>query len=173
MLYRTLLMFGFLLSALGCNAQPIPERLKTTYEPLNTKLSKMLSVDKFTISPAEAQQLDQPVYLDAREVSEYETSHLPGAKMLGFNKPDFQVLNQLDKNQNIVVYCTIGYRSEKMVARLRKRGFTNVYNLYGSIYAWSLSGFPLEDKEGKPTKMVHTYNKKWGTYFPHDELEVY
>lgn len=164
---------GLLLSVLGCQAQPAPERLQTPYAPLNDKLSKMVTPDSLAISPQEAQKLDEPIYLDAREKAEYDVSHLPDALRIGFDAPKFKILRELDKSRPVVVYCTIGYRSEKMAAKLRKRGFKKVYNLYGSIYAWSLAGLPLEDAKGKPTEMIHTYNKAWGSYFPDEEKKTY
>lgn len=173
MVTRFFSVFGLLFSVLGCHAQPPPERLATSYPPLNEKLSKMVTPDTLAISPTEAQRLNDPIYLDAREVEEYEVSHLPDAIRLGYDAPDYKLVDDLDKSRPVVVYCTIGYRSEKMAAKLRKRGFTRVYNLYGSIYAWSLDGFPLEDSEGNSTEMIHTYNEKWGKYFPDDSKKVH
>lgn len=157
----------------SCQAQPVPDRLETSYKPLNKKLAKTISADQYAISAPEAKELNNPLFLDARETAEYQVSHLPGARMIGYNKPDFSILNDIDKKRPVVVYCTIGYRSERMANDLRKKGFSNVYNLYGSIYAWRLAGFPLEDAEGNPTEKVHTYDKKWGTYFPDDANEVH
>ena len=38
-----------------------------------------------------------------------------------------------DKNKPIVVYCTTGFRSEEAYKKLKKIGYTNVYNLYGGL----------------------------------------
>lgn len=173
---RTLLSvitISLALSCVSCQADAVPARLQTPYAPLNDKLSRTIRADEYAISPTEAQVLTNPIYLDAREAAEYQISHLPGALRIGYDRPDFSTVAQLDKDRPIVVYCTIGYRSERMVQRLKAKGFQQVYNLYGSIYAWSLAGLPLENQAGMATKKIHTYNRKWGTYFPHDELEVY
>lgn len=151
---------------LGCQPQVVPERLRTNFLPLDSKLAQMLTPDALAISPTEAQSLSNPIYLDAREVEEYRVSHLPGSLRIGYDSPDFSLLSTLDKNRPIVVYCTIGYRSERMAQQIRKRGFTQVYNLYGSIYAWDLADYPLQNADGKPTKKVHTYNKKWSSFYP-------
>lgn len=166
-----LLFFVFL--GLGCQHQPVPERLKTSYAPLNEKLAGMILADEHAISPMEARSLDNPVFLDARETEEYAISHLPGARRIGYDDPNFSILDEVDRSRPLVVYCTVGYRSERMANKLRDRGFSRVYNLYGSIYAWSLAGFPLEDKQGQPTEVVHTYNRKWGSYFPDDKPKTY
>ena len=132
-----------LLSGLNCRSQEVPERLLTSYEPLNERLASLVPIESYTIGPAEVQNLDNPIFLDAREEEEYAVSHLPGALLLGYDSPDYGVLDAVAKDQPLVVYCTVGYRSNKMVGQLQARGFTQVYNLYGSLYAWSLFGLPL------------------------------
>ena len=174
MIFRAIVMVFFLsVGVCSCQAQSVPERLETSYQPLNKKLAKTIAADQYAISAPEAKQLDEPLFLDARETAEYQISHLPGALMIGYDQPDFSILDQTDKQRPVVVYCTIGYRSERIANDLRSKGFNNVYNLYGSIYAWKLAGYPLIDAEGKTTEKVHTYNKKWGTYFPDDANEVH
>ena len=48
-----------------------------------------------------------------------------------------------------------------MARELHKRGFKNVSNLEGSIFAWANAGLPLENKNGV-TKKVHGYDESWG-----------
>lgn len=146
-------------------AQNVPGELKTGYAPLDAKLAKMVTVDSLALSPAAARDLPDAVFLDAREAEEYAVSHLPGALHVGYKRPDFSALEGLDPNRPLVVYCTVGYRSERLAADLRERGFGRVYNLYGSLFAWTLAGYPLEDAAG-PTDRVHTYNRKWGELLP-------
>lgn len=118
-----------------------------------------------TISCAELSDIkDQVVLLDARERNEYRVSHIDGARHLGYKKFNEQALNDLDKDQPIVVYCSIGYRSEKMGEKLEKLGFTNVTNLYGSIFEWVNQGFDVVDDSGEPTKKLHTYNRSWSRW---------
>ena len=151
----------------SCRSLPprAPERLQTSYAPLNRKLRKLVPVDSFTLSPTEAQQLPDAVFLDAREPQEYEVSHLPGAWYIGFSTPNLTAVDSLPRTTPLVVYCTVGYRSARIARELRQHGFTQVYNLYGSLYAWRLAGLPLVDANG-PTDYIHTYNRKWGTYLP-------
>ena len=167
---KMITLFGFgiglLLSyACGLSAQSVPDRLITGYEPLDDRLSRMVTADAASVSAPEARSLNDAVYLDAREQEEYEVSHLPGAIHLGYDRPDYTRLDGLPKNTPLVVYCTIGYRSERMAEKLRSRGFTRVYNLYGSIYAWIFAGNPVVDENG-PVRRVHTYNRNWGNFLP-------
>ena len=166
-------VLALLLSVQSCNSQVVPDHLLTSYEPLNDRLASLVPIESYTIGPAEVQNLDNPIFLDAREEEEYAVSHLPGALLLGYDSPNYGVLDAIAKDRPLVVYCTVGYRSDKMVSQLQDRGFTQVYNLYGSLYAWSLFGLPLVDPAGEVTDRVHTYNRKWSRYYPYNDKEVY
>jgi len=104
------------------------------------------------------------VFLDARETKEYNISHIKGAINVGYNNFSISSVNDIDKNQHIYVYCSIGYRSEKIGEKLQKAGFKKVYNLYGGIFNWANFGYELLDQNEKPTTKVHGYNKKWSQW---------
>jgi len=102
--------------------------------------------------------------LDAREKEEYEVSHLEGAKWVGYDSFDANKVKQVPKDAIVVVYCSIGYRSEKIGEQLKKMGYQRVYNLYGGIFEWSNHQFELVDPEDQKTQKVHAYNKDWGRW---------
>lgn len=163
---QTLILF---LSGLifGC-AQDPPDTLPAIEDPaFNEKLLSLLSfsaplmgVDDLNKKMEEENWL----LLDAREWEEYEVSHIPGARFSGYNKFSIDEWSDLSKDQPIVVYCSVGYRSEKITQKFEKQGFTRVYNLYGSIFEWVNRGYPLEDIDGQPTQSIHTYNKNWSRW---------
>ena len=99
--------------------------------------------------------------LDAREEKEYEVSHLPKAQHIGFYNFDSRSVKLIQKTDTIYIYCSIGYRSEKIGERIQKMGFNNVFNLYGGVFSWVNSGYKIVDKNNRPTKEVHGYNKEW------------
>ena len=99
--------------------------------------------------------------LDAREEKEYEVSHLPKAQYIGFDNFDSKLVSLIQKTDTIYIYCSIGYRSEKIGERIQKMGFNNVFNLYGGIFNWANSGYKVVDKNNRQTKEVHGYNKEW------------
>ena len=104
------------------------------------------------------------VILDARETEEYNTSHLKNAQLVGYNKFKLKkTLKTLPKNKPIVVYCSIGYRSEKIAEKLQKKGY-QVYNLYGGIFDWKNKNNTVIDSTNNPTENVHTYNKEWSKW---------
>ena len=101
--------------------------------------------------------------LDVREISEFKVSHLSGARWVGYETFDLKNVEGLDRNEPVLVYCTVGARSQEIGKKLQEAGFTRVYNLYGGIIQWSNSEKLLES-DGKPTKKVHTYSKSWGVW---------
>jgi rhodanese-related sulfurtransferase len=120
-----------------------------------------------SVDQIDAEQLDsllkggEIILLDSREVEEYEISHIQGAKHVGYDAFKKAAVKDLPKDQPVVVYCSVGYRSEKIAEKLEKMGFANVLNLHGGIFDWKNSGKMVVDPSGKPTEKVHTYNKEW------------
>lgn len=106
---------------------------------------------------------DSVVLLDAREPNEFEVSHLKSSINVGFDyfSSEEKLLQQLNKDAQIVVYCSIGIRSEKIAEKLKKEGFNNVKNLYGGIFEWKNKGNPVIDSTGTETENVHTFSKQW------------
>ncbi|MBT8233111.1 MAG: rhodanese-like domain-containing protein [Saprospiraceae bacterium] len=109
--------------------------------------------------------------LDAREKSEYNVSHLPNAFYFGYKKPDYSILQNLDNKKPVVLYCSIGYRSEEMAKKLRAKGF-DVLNLYGSIFEWVNQGYPLEKNSNLSTKDIHGYDKNWSQWITNKSFNI-
>ena len=103
------------------------------------------------------------LFLDAREAREYQVSHIPGALWVGYDDFSLARLQGVDKDQPVVVYCSVGYRSERVAEKLLNAGFTQVSNLYGGIFEWANRGCALDDEQG-PTRAVHPYSEEWGRW---------
>lgn len=106
----------------------------------------------------------QYLILDTRERAEYEISHLPQAVWVGYDDFDLGRLAGGATDQPILLYCSVGYRSERIGERLLAAGYTQVFNLYGGIFAWKNQGYPLRDAADQPTERVHTYNQDWSQW---------
>jgi rhodanese-related sulfurtransferase len=78
-----------------------------------------------------------PALIDVRGPDEYALVHLPGAvlKPLG---GIYHWAQELDKDQEYVLYCHTGARSWQAAYLLERLGFKHVINLSGGIDAWSL-----------------------------------
>jgi rhodanese-related sulfurtransferase len=130
-----------------------------------------LALDKWlrgTVPVIATQQLFQAlaedpeiILLDSRERQEYEVSHLPGAKWVGYEDFSLGQLAGIHKDSKLVVYCSIGVRSEKIAEQLLSAGYSNVHNLYGGIFAWANERKILLDQQQQMTINVHGYNGKW------------
>jgi rhodanese-related sulfurtransferase len=103
-------------------------------------------------------------FLDAREFDEYSVSHIPGSRYVGYDKFKIETIKDIPRDKKIVVYCSIGYRSEIVATKLKNAGYKNIYNLYGSLFEWANEGHDMADKNGKSTQKVHTFNKKWSEW---------
>lgn len=149
-LFVALTTFTFVLTASG------QKKLERTLKQLNSGSVPYIYVN-------ELQEESDKVFLDTRKREEYEVSHLKNAIWVGYK--DFQkdsiTAKVTDKNTPIVVYCSIGVRSEDIGEKLQKAGFTNVENLYGGIFEWKNQGKPVY-KNDSETDSVHTFNKQWG-----------
>ncbi len=121
-----------------------------------------------TVQPAQIYNLKNYQVLDTREKEEFEVSHLEDAKWVGYDTFSLQEVEDLDKNQPVLVYCTVGARSQDIGKKLREAGFKQVYNLYGGIIHWSNESKPLF-KDSMSTRQVHTYSRTWGVWLTSGE----
>lgn len=112
--------------------------------------------------------------LDSREREEFEVSHLPGALYVGYRDFDLKTVLPLLSNWNgkVVLYCSLGVRSEDIAEELEKAGVENIYNLYGGIFEWANQGFDLVNQDGENTRNVHAYNRFWGLWL-NNAIKVY
>lgn len=100
-----------------------------------------------------------PILLDVRTAAEFSVSHLANARRI---EPDAAASAvTLPKDQPIVTYCSVGYRSAAFAERLRAAGFQKVANLDGSLFQWANENRPLV-RDGSPTDKVHPFNRVWG-----------
>ena len=108
--------------------------------------------------------------LDTRGPEEYKVSHIQDAHFMDYKKPDYTVLDGISPDTPIAIYCSVGHRSEKIGEHLQKMGFTQVFNLYGSIFEWVNHGHQIVNTEENPTDTLHTYNKRWSKYVYNPEI---
>ena len=73
--------------------------------------------------------------LDVREPFEYRIANI-GGKLIPQNEVPERI-GEIDRNQEIIVQCKSGGRSQRIAEFLKQSGFPNVANLAGGILAWS------------------------------------
>lgn len=109
------------------------------------------------------------ILLDAREREEFDVSHIEGARWVGYDDFDLSRVKDIPNNSAIVVYCSVGYRSEKITVRMRTAGWTKVKNLYGGIFEWVNVGQEVVDEQGATTR-IHGYDTVWSRWLSKGEV---
>lgn len=68
--------------------------------------------------------------IDVREKDEYDSGHVDGAINIPLSElgSSTQKLDQLDKNQQVVLYCRSGARAGSAMQLFKNLGFKNVVN---------------------------------------------
>lgn len=150
--------FLFVFVGLAANAQ-------VQSKAYNDMLRDLLdhSVTEISVSDIEGEG-DGYIFLDAREKNEFKVSHIKNAVWVGYDDFKLSRVKDIPKTKKIVVYCSVGYRSEKVSEKLVAAGYTNVQNLYGSIFEWVNQGKPVYDMKGGRTEFVHAYDREWGKW---------
>ena len=157
MVVRTFTLFIILLVVFSSNAQNSLTELLSVH---NSKSVPYISVQELAMPKTDA------IILDAREKSEYDVSHIENAVFVGYNSFNLDEITSLlkDKSAKIVVYCSLGIRSENIAEKLQKAGYTNVYNLFGGIFEWKNNNFSVVNSIGKETDSIHAFSKPWSKW---------
>jgi len=91
-----------------------------------------------TIDPKQAREMmarDRPLLIDMRSTEAYNQGHLDGA-VLGNKKNWSDFVDKLDKTRPVICYCYKGFSSLMYCKKLKKAGFSKVYNLKGGFDGW-------------------------------------
>lgn len=82
------------------------------------------------------------VILDVRTQAEYDDGHIAGAILIP-NAELSDRLDELDKEDEYLVYCRTGNRSSGSVQVLKDAGFSKVYHMDEGISVWISEGYPV------------------------------
>lgn len=163
-IYLKLLIIAALFLNISCdNATKVESKgLSVILDLIISDSAPSVSVDSL------AQSTDNIILLDSREREEYAVSHIAGAKHVGYDYFDSDSVSGIDKDAKMVVYCSVGSRSEKITLQLKEMGFNDVNNLYGGIFEWINQGYDVVNKTGK-TDSIHAYSRFWGLWLQEGE----
>ena len=79
---------------------------------------------------------DRPLLLDVRQDWETRLCRLENAVHIPIEEIEVRA-DELNADDEIVVYCNQGVRSAAVANYLRQRGFRNVKNLRGGLDSWA------------------------------------
>ncbi len=106
-----------------------------------------------------------PLFLDVRGRDEYLAGHIRGARWLDPATAAPTVVDALPSDRPIIAYCSVGWRSSEMAARLRAAGRPAVTNLRGGLFEWVVRGHPVV-RDGRASRQVHPYGVPWSWLLP-------
>ena len=113
--------------------------LSTCSQNVNSNYKNITTEDANSILEAE-----NAIILDVRTKDETSNGYIPNATFIDYYANDFDnKVKLINKNTTIYVYCKSGGRSSKVVEKMSKMGFIDVYNLDGGFMRWKKANLPF------------------------------
>lgn len=135
-------------------AQTMDPDFKLMLDSISQRTVPHVTVEEFI-----AMSKNEVYVLDIREDEEFQVSHLKNARNVGYFWFDMRKIYDIPLDAEIVLYCSIGTRSEKIAQKLIHAGYKKVHNLYGGIFEWVNAGQPVYKKNGVQTSEIHTHTR--------------
>jgi rhodanese-related sulfurtransferase len=88
---------------------------------------------------------DGVVFLDVRELHEWNLFRIPGAVHIPLAQLRERVSSVVEPGRRVVVYCARGGRAALAADALRELGYEDVISIAGGVMAWMSAGGPLEE----------------------------
>jgi glutathione peroxidase len=101
--------------------------------------------------------------IDVSFPREFKENHIPGAININFRDSDFReqiAALALDKDKPVFLYCGHGVRSKLSASRIRKMGFTAIYDLDKGLHSWLEAGKPTNSSKNEEEKYETIKNMK-------------
>jgi len=158
---------SFFFGLFGVSWESVDEKIQDEFPAV-----KSISTDALLASYS-ASSSERPLIIDVREVDEFRVSRLDNALNIESADAISTLITQrgLSKDTEIVVYCSVGYRSAAIAAELQQQGFTQVLNLEHSLFEWANKGYPMTNG-ARSTDKVHPFNRAWSVLVD-DTLHAY
>ena len=108
--------------------------LKKIFNKMKINVFRQMENFDIDYEELEKMKLNGAQIVDVRSNREYLEGHIEGS----INIPDYEINKKFEKiftdhNQIIILYCSSGNRSKNACKKLIKKGYSNLYNLYGGI----------------------------------------
>jgi len=95
---------------------------------------------EITVSQAAAKRQAGAFILDVRQPEEWADAHIPGSTLIPLGDLEGRI-NEVPKDQEIVVVCRSGNRSAQGRDILKQAGFTQVTSMAGGLNEWKADGY--------------------------------
>ncbi len=110
---------------------------------LKSQISSQPLPGEISVKEAYQKYTEGAFVLDVRTQEEWDEYHIPNATLIPLDQLPNRV-NEVSKDQEIVVICRSGNRSQVGRDILRDAGFEQVTSSAGGLQAWSAAGYPIE-----------------------------
>lgn len=139
-----LLLFALLcsLTLIACGEEATSPANQTT-DAVSSEEGLARDVSIQTVATLREESSEDVFVLDVREQWEYDAGHIPGVVHIPMGEIADR-LNEIPKDQPVIVTCQVGGRSHQMTNTLQQAGFTNVHNMLGGFAAWEQAGYEVE-----------------------------
>ena len=115
---------------------------------LGQNFSEVISVAKADAMIKDTTGTVDLVIMDVRTPDEFQKGHIKGAINVDFwGKGFVDSLATLNINRTYLIYCTSGVRSNGAMNKMRKLGFTKLYNLKGGLFSWKAAKMPVVTRD--------------------------
>ena len=101
-------------------------------------------ITRVDASELENTYTENPLIIDVRKASEFESEHVKGAKNLPLNQIN-QLLAEFPKDTQFFLHCAGGYRSMIAGSILKQRGWTNFVDVRGGFKAIKETKTPVTE----------------------------
>ena len=91
---------------------------------------------------SEVMDRDDVLFIDVRELWEYEEGHIPGITLIPMGSVAARIA-EIPTDKEVIITCRSGNRSGQVTEYLRQQGYTNVHNMQGGILAWQRAGLEV------------------------------
>ena len=123
------------------DAAPVPARTDEQSDPPETEPELDLELDAEEVARRWRASPASLVLVDIREPHELRQGHAVGAWLLPMNSVPRR-LEELPKDQTLVLYCAAGVRSYGVSHWLREQGFPDTWSVPGGLGALAAAGVP-------------------------------
>ena len=105
-------------------------------------------IHQMTVTELQQRLKESPnkfVLVDVREPWELEVCSFPGALEIPMGQVPARV-DEIDPDQDVIIVCHHGIRSQRVAYYLQNAGFENLFNVRGGIDAWAREIDPVMAK---------------------------
>lgn len=142
------------------------KKIKETVEKFKDYSVPSMTCDEAIAATKSSDDDKKIVFVDCREKEERDVSAIPNAMTVAELERDAKDI--ANEKKICACYCTVGFRSQQLVKRLRKEyPDLDSRNLEGSIVMWTHTNDATlvkaneENNSTEQTKNVHVYGSTW------------